>query len=448
MIAFPERLIIFARYPEIGKVKTRLIPDLAPEAATNIYKEMAEFTLQQARDLRLLRNVSIDVWFTGGTEDQMKAWLGDDLAYQIQVGETLGDRLIYALQSTIQRGSKSILIIGTDCPELDAQILNQGFSQLQNHDLVLGAAADGGYYLIGLQKFLPELFMHIPWSTSEVLAKTLNIAQEMGLSQFILPTLTDVDTVKDLEVWEKVKAQNLVDNQKISIIIPTLNEAVNLERSLASIAKAENNAKNIEVIVVDGGSSDQTIAIAQSFNTSMGIKVISGALGRANQMNLGASLATGEILVFLHADTVLPSGFKQAIRKILTNPKTIAGAFNLKIDGNSWGLRLVEWGVNRRSQIFQMPYGDQAIFIKSPIFHSLGGFAQLPIMEDFDLIMRLKSQGKIAIASLTVTTSDRRWQKLGIFRTTLINQLMIIGYFFGIKPTKLASWYHHWKSKN
>ncbi len=441
MIAFPERLIIFARYPEIGKVKTRLIPDLSAEAATVIYQELAEYTLNQARSLRLIRNIAIEVWFTGGTEDQMKAWLGDDLDYQIQVGETLGDRLIYALQSTIQRGSKSILIIGTDCPELDAQILNQGFSQLQNHDLVLGAATDGGYYLIGLQKFIPELFMHIPWSTSEVLAKTLNIAQALGMSQFILPTLTDVDTAQDLEVWEKAKAQILVSNQKISIIIPTLNEAVNIERSLASIAKAENNAKNIEVIVVDGGSADRTVAIAKS----MGAKVISGTLGKANQMNLGASLATGEILVFLHADTVLPTGFEQAIRKILINPKTIAGAFKLKIDGSGWGLRLVEWGVNRRSQIFQMPYGDQAIFIKFPIFQSLGGFAQLPIMEDFDLILRLKKIGQIAIAPLSVTTSDRRWQKLGIFRTTLINQVTIIGYFFGIKPIKLASWYHHRK---
>jgi rSAM/selenodomain-associated transferase 2 len=276
------------------------------------------------------------------------------------------------------------------------------------------------------------------------LAKTLNIAQQIGMSKFILPTLTDVDTAQDLEVWEKVKTQALASNQKISIIIPTLNEAVNLGRSLASITKAEN----IEVIIVDGGSSDQTIAIAQTYNKSMGVAIISGTLGRANQMNLGASLATGEILVFLHADTVLPSGFDRTIREILTNPRTIAGAFKLKIDGKSWGLRLVEWGVNRRSQVFQMPYGDQAIFIKSATFLSLGGFTQLPIMEDFDLILRLKKVGKIAIAPLTVTTSDRRWQKLGIFRTTLINQLIILGYFCGIKPTKLASCYHHWKSKN
>lgn len=427
-------LIVFARYPEIGKVKTRLIPDLGAELATDIYKQMAEFTLSQARALRLVRKICIQVCFTGGTKAEMQAWLGDDLDYQIQVGENLGDRLINALKTAMT--NNPAIVIGTDCPELTTQILDRAFSQLQHHDLVLGRAIDGGYYLIGLQKFMPQLFTNIPWSTPQVLAKTLDISQKMGLREFMLPTLSDVDTAEDLAVWEKVKA-NLI-KPKISIIIPTLNEAENLLSTL----QAALNGKNIEIVVVDGGSTDRTIAIAQS----MSVTVISG-VGRAQQMNLGAKLATGEILLFLHADTILATNYDRAIREILA-ANIVAGAFKLAINSKNWGLRLVTWGVNRRSQLLQMPYGDQAIFMKSAQFHALGGFADLPIMEDFELMLRLKKLGKIAIAPLSVTTSARRWQKLGIFRTTLINQIMIIGYFLGIKPAKLANWYRNHKSKN
>jgi uncharacterized protein len=436
-------LIIFARYPTVGKVKTRLIPEVGAEAATEIYQQMAEHTLTQARNLKLQIDVSICVSFTGATELEMQTWLGLDLDYQLQVGADLGDRLIHAHRTKLDQGFHNLVIIGTDCPELSTTTLNQAFTQLQTHDLVLGGAIDGGYYLIGLKKFLPKLFSNIPWSTSTVLAKTLDIAKNLGMSEFMLPTLIDVDTAQDLEVWEKVKAQILYP--KISIIIPTLNEALNLERSLQSIStNLQNPAQNIEIIIVDGGSSDQTLAIASKFKE---VKTISATLGRANQMNLGASAATGEILVFLHADTILPWGFEAIVQQILTKPQIIAGAFKLQIDDRDWRLRLVEWGINWRSQYLQLPYGDQAIFIKSATFQNLGGFAQLPIMEDFELILRLKTMGKIAIAAQSVTTSARRWQKLGIFRTTLINQIIIMGYFLGIKPTRLASWYHNWKSK-
>ena len=444
MIATPERLIIFARYLEIGKVKTRLIPDLGAEAATDIYRQLAEFTLKQARTLRLIRNIDIEVWFTGGTKAEMQAWLGDDLNYQMQAGETLGDRLIYAIQTAIDHGSKGAIVIGTDCPELDATILNQGFTQLQDRDLVLGAATDGGYYLIGLRQCVPQLFINIPWSTSAVFAQTIDIAKTLGMSQFLLPTLSDVDTAQDLGVWQQVKTKYEVSKPRISIIIPTLNEAENLPLVLETLSYA----KDIEVIIVDGGSSDQTVAIAQTQTKVSELKLITGASGRAKQMNLGASEARGEILLFLHGDTVLPPNFDLEICSILAKPATVAGAFKLKIAGKGWGLRLVEWGVNRRSQLWQMPYGDQAIFINTARFQKLGGFANLAIMEDFEIMLRLKKQGRITISPLTVTTSGRRWQKLGIFSTTLINQIMILGYLWGVKPAKLAQWYRQWQSKN
>jgi rSAM/selenodomain-associated transferase 2 len=158
-------------------------------------------------------------------------------------------------------------------------------------------------------------------------------------------------------------------------------------------------------------------------------------------MNAGAAVATGEILLFLHADTHLPTQFERLVRQALQNAGTVAGAFELKIDAQLRGLRLVERMVNVRSRFLSMPYGDQAIFLKATVFHEIGGFPDLPIMEDFELMLRLKRLGRITIVPAPVLTSGRRWQKLGVVKTTLINQLIIAGYFLGIPPAQLVRWY-------
>lgn len=228
---------------------------------------------------------------------------------------------------------------------------------------------------------------------------------------------------------------------KISIIIPVLNEATTIESTLTRL----QHISDIEVIVVDGGSRDETVELAQRcckiFAPSSELKVISAAAGRANQMNAGAAIATGDILLFLHADTHLPSEFDSLVRQSLENPRTIAGAFELSIDSDLRGLRLIERIVNLRSRVFSMPYGDQAIFLKATTFDELGGFPELPIMEDFELMRQLKCQGQITIVPASVLTSGRRWQTLGVVKTTLMNQLMIVGYFLGISPTQLMRWY-------
>ncbi|MGB3642471.1 MAG: TIGR04283 family arsenosugar biosynthesis glycosyltransferase [Rivularia sp. (in: cyanobacteria)] len=220
---------------------------------------------------------------------------------------------------------------------------------------------------------------------------------------------------------------------KISIIIPTLNESENIKATLIST----QISTNIEVIVVDGGSEDNTVDIAESF----GVKVIPGYKNRARQMNAGARNATGDILLFLHADTLLPANFDAMIRTALQQPSTVAGAFALRINAPDIGLRLVELGVKYRSKLFKMPYGDQAIFITKDKFNNIRGFPELAIMEDFELIRNLKDLGKITFIPVPVITSPRRWLKKGILQTTLINQIVIIAYFLGISPERIRSWY-------
>ena len=219
----------------------------------------------------------------------------------------------------------------------------------------------------------------------------------------------------------------------ISVIIPVLNETADLPATLAVL----QSVPSLEVIVVDGGSQDNTIAVAQEF----GAQVIAANLGRAHQMNAGAIAARGEILLFLHGDTRLPAGFDALVRQTLTQPGVVAGAFELSIDSRLAGLRWVEWGVRWRSRLLQLPYGDQAIFLKASVFQSAGGFPDLPIMEDFEFLRRLQRLGRIAIAPAAVITSGRRWKKLGVWQTTLLNQLVIIAYLLGIAPARIAQWY-------
>lgn len=191
------------------------------------------------------------------------------------------------------------------------------------------------------------------------------------------------------------------------------------------------------MIVVDGGSQDSTVEIAQS----LGVKVLFAPAGRAAQMNVGAKAATGDILLFLHADTRLPARFDKLVRTALEQPGTIAGAFALQINASLWSLRLIEWGVNWRSRQLQMPYGDQAIFLKAEVFHNIGSFPELPLMEDFELMRHLKRKGRIVIIPAPVLTSGRRWLQRGVWKTTLTNQIAIIAYLKGIPPEQIARWY-------
>jgi rSAM/selenodomain-associated transferase 2 len=219
----------------------------------------------------------------------------------------------------------------------------------------------------------------------------------------------------------------------LSIIIPTLNEEHVLGRTLSQL----QHKKYCEVIVVDGGSRDTTLELAQK----SGCRIITSPKGRGRQMNLGAAIATGEILLFLHADTVLPEDFPGLIFDALNHPFIAAGAFSLAIDSPSKSLAAIAFFANLRSRFLHLPYGDQGLFTKRKTFNTIGGFPEMEIMEDFVFIQKIRKEGKIVILPECVTTSARRWKNMGIIRTTLINQLIVCGYKLGVPPVMLAQWY-------
>jgi rSAM/selenodomain-associated transferase 2 len=218
----------------------------------------------------------------------------------------------------------------------------------------------------------------------------------------------------------------------ISIIIPTLNEEANIAPLAANLAGGEYDR-----IIVDGGSRDNTVMLAEE----NGFRVLEGAQGRAAQLNLGAAKARGEMLLFLHADTRLPTNFASAISEAALTKNFIAGAFSLAIDHPTPGLHFIAACANLRSRLFHLPYGDQAIFIEKERFLKLKKFPNLPIMEDYMFIKNAQKKGRIILLPDRVTTSARRWRRLGILRTTVINQLVILGFHLKISPKRLALFY-------
>jgi rSAM/selenodomain-associated transferase 2 len=219
---------------------------------------------------------------------------------------------------------------------------------------------------------------------------------------------------------------------RLSVVIPALNEEAAIHLAIASAQRAGS----VEVIVADGGSGDRTVAIAQA----QGAVVVSSPRGRARQMNAGAAVARGAILLFLHADTLLPDGYDAMVRETLARPGTAAGAFRLGIAGASRSFRLIETLVQWRSTVFQLPFGDQALFTTAEAFRVVGGVPEIPIMEDVELVRRLRKRGSIRIASAAVQTSARRWVECGVWRMTLLNQLCLAAHRAGVSPERIAGW--------
>ena len=200
-----QSLIIFTRYPEAGKTKTRMIPLLGKEGAAKVQGEMTEYIVNKFSKLQE-QNIEINIYFTGGNEDLMQQWLGNNFIYKLQSEGDLGHRMKTAFIDIFNNNVSQAIIIGIDCPEITIEILEKGFTLLeQNHDLILGEAQDGGYYLIGLNKIIPELFDNIKWGSPQVLQETINIAQNLNLNYYLLPPLNDIDRPEDLHIWEKFK---------------------------------------------------------------------------------------------------------------------------------------------------------------------------------------------------------------------------------------------------
>ena len=222
----------------------------------------------------------------------------------------------------------------------------------------------------------------------------------------------------------------------ISVIIPTLNEASTIAQTLEHLHTLPHEGITLEVLVVDGGSQDQTQTLVGDR-----ARVLTSAPCRAGQMNAGAREATGDVLLFLHADTLLPETSFQDIRDALSDPGIVGGRFDARTDHDTGLLWIVCRMVSIRSRLTRIATGDQAIFVRRDIFRSMGGYADIPLMEDVELSRRLRTRGSIAALQSYVTTSARRWQTDGILYTILLMWTFRFLFFVGVDPYRLKKLY-------
>jgi len=220
---------------------------------------------------------------------------------------------------------------------------------------------------------------------------------------------------------------------RISVVIPTLDEAASIARTLSLVRQAGE----CETVVVDGGSTDDTPTVARR----QADIVLNSLRGRARQMNAGARAATGDVLLFLHADSLLPCQFNQQIQTAFTNAAVVGGRFDVRLDAVGWQFRMIETLMNTRSRLSRIFTGDQAIFVRRDVFQRLGGFPELELMEDIEFSRKLKRAGRVVCLRERVTTSARRWQRNGVFRTIGLMWTLRLAYFLGVPPHQLKTFY-------
>ncbi len=422
-----DRLILFSKFPRPGRCKTRLIGTIGALPAARLQQLMTEKVFAAASRLD---NIDLRVHYTGCGEREMRRWLGPG-DYVRQGRGDLGERMKRALCNAFEQGCRRAVIVGSDCPSITSQDMERAFELLDDNDLVLGPSTDGGYYLIGMSR-PADVFAGIRWSTPQVLERTLESAYRQGLRVAMLPNRTDIDMPKELATAPQLTHR--AGRPFVSVVVPALNEADNIRRTIESLRCA-----GVEIIVADGGSTDATAEIAQE----CGARVIQSRPGRARQMNSGAAAAAGEVLLFVHADTILPDDYAAMIFIAMLDKATTGGAFRHVTDMESSLMKFSEAVVDFRSRHLRLPYGDQAIFVRRTAFEQTGGYPLVDPAEDLEFIRRLNRLGQIEILPAAAVTSARRWRKLGTLKTMLLNQLILAGCFLDANRAVLRRLRHY-----
>jgi rSAM/selenodomain-associated transferase 2/rSAM/selenodomain-associated transferase 1 len=418
-------IIVFAKAPVPGRVKTRL--GLPPDRAADLHQALVRETLAGLQPLLGEADVELS------TDIPTEAWNDCGFLRSQQVEGDLGARMLAAIEAGLDHGRPRVLILGSDSPGLPAAHVRVLLGS--RADVALGPTDDGGYYGISCSRVSRGMFDGVRWSTGHAFSDTVAAVERCGLSWERGPLWFDVDRPEDLDRPEfpaSLRARLGTGAPLISIVIPTLNEAGCISATIRTLASLEG-AK--EIIVADGGSDDETCQMAAGF----GVRAIVCERGRGVQLRTAATASRGDVLWFLHADTIAPENALIAIHEALSDERVVAGNFALKFDGNSRAARNLTW-IYPYLRFLGLAYGDSGIFVRRTVYERIGGFRPYPLFEDLDLIRRLKKAGRFARLDYKLVTSARRFENRYLRSWALWITLQVL-YWVGVPPATLARIY-------
>ena len=440
-MAVKEALIIFTKEPMEGKVKTRLAKSIGNFEATYIYKLL----LKNILNLELNKNIDTYVSLLAFTDAYKKYFEKQTILFQ--EGHNIGSRMAYSFKKVFEMGYDNVLLVGSDIPIFDEEIINNCFDELRTHDSIISKSEDDGYCLIGFNKnsFKEETF-NIDFN-KDVYSQTFNTLKNLKVK--VTNTFFDIDDINDLRKFtnlNNIKTNRTLQSYskkllksfpKISIIIPVYYEKDNLTKTILTIK--ENSFYNDFEIIICDTPEKTTINDIDCSNVKV---TLSKKAGRAFQLNEGAKCAKSEILLFLHADTLVPKNWDKYIIDVYSKKQELCGAFLLGIQTDNLIIKIIESLANLRVKFSNIPYGDQGQFFSASLFNKIGQYDEIPLMEDIAILKKVHSLNiKAEIIDKKITTSDRRWKKEGIFYTSLRNRVLSTLYFFGVPSEKLKKYY-------
>jgi rSAM/selenodomain-associated transferase 1/rSAM/selenodomain-associated transferase 2 len=454
-----EAIILFMRYPETGKVKSRLAATIGPHEALKVFQKLVRRTLGMLFELKWFRpQVQLFLFFTPPDKKSfMEEMYPGPWEFIPQEGSHLGERMARAFDHVMARGCRRIVMIGSDIADMEMADLDEAFEALCRGQAVLGPAADGGFYLIGLSQTCPAAFESESWGTSEVFQRTYEILSCSGSLVHKLEERRDIDRADDLQWFDG----NPLFRDRLSVIVPTLNLPDQLESWLKNL-QAELWPDD-EIIVVQGQEAvelgnrkvkeresckiemfitSQPSSLLASMLPSHSIRWLISPKGRGMQLNEGAWTATGDIFLFLHDDCSPPPHFGYFIRKSTRSSRMSMGCFQLAFSSSTPALDKIAQWANFRTRWFKLPYGDQGFFCRCEVFQKVGGFRKPFLMEDVDFVRRCRREGRLAILPYKICTSPRRYLQKGILRASLQNHLNMLLYSLGVDDKRLYGMYY------
>lgn len=425
-------LSLITRYPVAGFTKTRMIPALGAQGAAALQREMSAHVALQMRIVAATGDAFVDAWVDDGQPLASRRWL--KLPWRRQRTGDLGLKLRHALSYGRTRAPVSA-VVGGDCPSVSAADMREALRAADEVGAAIVPATDGGFCLLAISRYhpqaMPHVFTAVDWSTERVCRQVVDNLEKAGIGVAIMPERPDVDDEADLPAWYAVRDAWHGEPESLAVVIPVLDEAESLPDVLErALAEAD------EVVVVDGGSTDASVQIARA----AGVRVIESVRGRGAQMNAGAAATSCEAILFLHADSQLQPGFRDAALSALSDPSVLLGAYTFSLDATTPSLRLIERAARWRALRIFLPYGDQGYFVRRVTFEALGGFAEESALEDLMFADAARRAGRVALSPMPLVTSDRRWREVGTWRWTLLNTASVAWYYLGGSPERIGAW--------